>query len=221
MKRYFALVLAPALLLPALQAKAQGFPVMDVANIAQTIEAVNQLRQQLNAQIQLLQSLQGTRAVSQLLLPSLDDSALPGDWGAVYGAYLSRAGRSVPVAPNSPCSDADPSARALCTLSSDQQRYEVSWPGTLDAGTKRRSQTVGALAAALAQSGDTKSSVDLTARLIAESAAIQNDQVRILGSQVVLRQLDRSIEEAQRSLARTHLQATAAGSDGLPLARFP
>src|ERR1700735_4344510 len=66
--------------------RAQGIPVFDAANVAQAISQLTQLEQQVQQEIQLFNSLNGSRGFGALLSNPVVANSLPTNWLSTYTA---------------------------------------------------------------------------------------------------------------------------------------
>ncbi|WP_374703663.1 type IV secretion system protein [Burkholderia sp. WAC0059] len=67
-------------------AHAQGIPVFDAQDVVQAIATVTQLEKEVQQELQLYQSLSGTRGFGSLLSNPVVSNSLPSNWQSVYTA---------------------------------------------------------------------------------------------------------------------------------------
>jgi type IV secretion system protein VirB5 len=205
--------------LPAARAQ---FAVIDVASIAQLVQQVQLLSQQLAAaQAQLLQaqslyqSMTGARGM-QTLMPSGTANYLPTDWNGLLLAWQGQgpygslaAGVSSALAQNAVLSPTQ-----LAALSPDQQalivasRQNVALSQALDqqslANASGRFADLQRMTAAIASTADQKGVLELQATLNAE-------QGMLLGEQTKLQILDRAVQAQQLNSQEREREAVIAG----------
>jgi type IV secretion system protein VirB5 len=216
-----------AILLSAMPAAHAQWAVVDAPAIAQLIQEVQTMSQQLatareqllSAQ-QTLQAMTGNRGMAGLLAGT-PRNYLPANWAQVTGALQGRAaggyaGLSSDVQ-GTISIDAVLSPQRLATLSpTDQQQILVArqWNAMQQAlshealaNASSRFAALQNLIAAISTAGDQKASLDLQARISAELGMLQNEHTKLLvlnqamqAQESSLRQqsLERAIEEQGR-----------------------
>jgi type IV secretion system protein VirB5 len=176
------------------------FAVIDVASIVQLIQEVQELEQQVQtAQSQLAQAqseyaaLTGTRGMQQLL-SGIARNYLPTDWAQLAQA-LNGSAAGYPALASSLqsliSSNAVLTASQIGALSSTQQAQLLSArqsPALLQAlsrtalsNSSDRFASLQQLISAIGSATDPKGALDLSARIAAEQAMLQNEQTKLQG----------------------------------------
>lgn len=192
-----AAVIVAALMLHLPAAHAQGIPVIDVANLANTLQQVihsitqiqNQLQQIVHLQQQ-LSSINGSRGLGTILNNPLLQDAIPADAAAILQAVqnqgyegLSGTGRQLRDAQMVyNCQDLSGAERTRCqvTLSQPYQTKGLL-QDAMGAATGRMAQ-IQALMAQINATIDQKAIQELQARIAAENAMLvhQTTQIQLL-----------------------------------------
>jgi type IV secretion system protein VirB5 len=185
------------------QANATGIPVVDVAGIAQMVQQGLQLKSQIDNQIQQIQQLQaqvqsqtGNRNLGQIFNNPELRNTIPNEWTDLYDQMKSGnyAGAAKTIA------DKIKAQEGLKSSNVSQQRiYDTIVNNkalNIDAlqKTKSRIDNIQQLMATANTTNDTKAAADLTNRMLAESASIQADQMRI-NLMIALQQSEERIAE--------------------------
>ena len=211
--------------------RAQGIPVIDVANLAQAVQQVTawarqyqQMMQQYQQLAQTYESLTGRRNLGEILYNPLLRDVLPPEAAQIYNAVhiggingLTAAARTIRNASmiydcENMAGDDQRRCRARLSLNAQTQAYARQ---ALEVVSGRVDQ-IEQLMRQINQTEDPKAIAELQARLQAETAQVANDQNRI----AVLRQIASSeqaaAEQAQREAALRNL---ARPEDGTGLIR--
>jgi type IV secretion system protein VirB5 len=188
-RRLGSVLLIPVLLYVTGTARAQ-FAVIDVASVAQLVAQLQTLEQQLaQAQAQ-YQALTGARGMEQLLAGT-NRNYLPADWAALAalpgnaGAYPDLAGQVGSAL--SAETVLSPGRLALLPTATAAQLQAQRQNAALLQGMSRaalansstRFAALQQLIDALGRAADEKASLDLTARVAAENAMLQNEHTKV------------------------------------------
>ncbi len=199
-KSLYAFAVLAVLGLTSIRNANAQFAVIDVASIVQLVEQVQQLEQQVQtARSQLSQaqaeyaSMTGTRGM-QSLLPGINRNYLPTDW-AELSQSMTGAGSSYPALASSITTLV--TANAILTpaqvgaLSPTQQSQLLAArqsPALLQAlsrtalaNSSDRFSSLQQLISAIGSASDQKAALDLSTRIAAEQAMLQNEQTKLQG----------------------------------------
>jgi len=198
LKAYPAVLLLAALALGStLPAQAQ-FAVIDVASVTQLVNEVRQLEQQVaTARSQLLQAqteyaaITGNRGMQNLLSGTLRNY-LPTDWTQL-SQVMSGSSASFPALASSVSSlvssnailtasqvaSLSPSQQALLAAARENPALLAAMSQTALANSSSRFAELQNLISAIGTASDQKASLDLTARVTAEEAMLQNEATKI------------------------------------------
>lgn len=237
MKRWYLelLVLVPLLSLAASPAAQAQWAVIDVASINQLVQEVGVLRQELTTtQQQLSQArseyaaITGNRGMDQLL-SGQNRNYLPTDAvqlngvlqgsGGTYGSLASSVQSQIATnAVLTPQQVAALSSPEQAQLQADRSSTALLQAMTQQAlsTTSARFQSLQQLIAAIPQATDEKGSLDLEARISAEEAMLQNDEIKM----GVLYQLTHATQEANDERAREQAIADIGSLSSLPPLQF-
>jgi type IV secretion system protein VirB5 len=209
--------------------------VIDVASIQQLVQEVATMRQELTtAQQELSQArsqyaaITGNRGMDQLL-SSQNRNYLPADWAELNavlqgsgGAYASLASSVQSLVTSNavlaPEQVANLSATEQAQLQADRSSTALLQAMTQQAlsATSARFATLQQLIAAIPQATDEKASLDLQARISAEEAMLQNDEIKM----GVLYQLARADSEDNDERAREQAISDVGSYRNLPPLQF-
>lgn len=201
-----------------------GIPVIDVANLAQSIEEViawakqfEQMVQQIQQQQQQFNALTGSRNLGDILNNPAFKQIVPGDLAGVYNGIstggfsgmttAAKAIRSTNKIYN--CADRTGSDKLSCeTVLSLNSQGQANNQQALQIATQRTDQ-IQSLQSQINATNDPKSIAELQARISAENAQVANDANRIALMQYQ-EQLQRdAAEQARREKTLERLSPTA------------
>ena len=216
-KTLFSVLLLGVLGFAGIRPAHAQFAVIDVASIVQLIQEVQELEQQVQtAQSQLAQAqseyaaLTGTRGMQQLL-SGIARNYLPTDWAQLAQALNGSAGGYPALASSLQSlisSNAVLTASQIGALSSTQQAQLLAArqsPALLQAlsrtalsNSSDRFASLQQLISAIGSATDPKGALDLSTRIAAEQAMLQNEQTKLQG----LYQVAQSQELARQQQVR-------------------
>jgi type IV secretion system protein VirB5 len=207
------------LLGPCVDAIGQGIPVIDAANVLQTIQAVAQLKQQVESQMALYQSLTGARGMGALLANPALANYLPPNWGDVYSQVRSRGYGGLSPAAQAfrgqtsiySCAAKSGQALALCNHELNKNSQDVAFVAQAYARAQQRVQQLDGLRTQIDASTDAKAIADLNARLAVEAAAIGNEQAKLQLYKAMSDTEDRLIAQQKHELGMQRLELSGTG----------
>jgi type IV secretion system protein VirB5 len=198
LKAYPAVLLLAALALGSTVPAQAQFAVIDVASVTQLVNEVRQLEQQVaTARSQLLQAqseyaaITGNRGMQNLLSGTLRNY-LPTDWTQV-SQVMSGSSASFPALASSVSSlvssnailsasqvaSLSPSQQALLAAARQNPALLAAMSQTALANSSSRFAELQSLISAIGTASDQKASLDLTARVTAEQAMLQNEATKL------------------------------------------
>jgi type IV secretion system protein VirB5 len=198
LKAYPAVLLLAALALGSTVPAQAQFAVIDVASVTQLVNEVRQLEQQVaTARSQLLQAqseyaaITGNRGMQNLLSGTLRNY-LPTDWPQL-SQVMSGSSASFPALASSVSSligsnailtasqvaSLSPSQQALLAAARQNPALLAAMSQTALANSSSRFAELQSLISAIGTASDQKASLDLTARVTAEQAMLQNEATKI------------------------------------------
>lgn len=167
---------------------ATGIPVFDAASVAQALMSVQELKAQLDQQKQLFKSLNGSRGMGDLLNnPALRDY-LPDNFKNVYdnvngSDFGSLTGPAADIRKASQIFDCaklvSSSSKQLCNRGAGSAASQKSFALQAYEQSSKRVDQIEALMKQINNTTDAKSIAELNARLQAENAMIQNEQIKL------------------------------------------
>jgi type IV secretion system protein VirB5 len=198
LKAYPAVLLLAALALGSTVPAQAQFAVIDVASVTQLVNEVRQLEQQVaTARSQLLQAqseyaaITGNRGMQNLLSGTLRNY-LPTDWPQL-SQVMSGSSASFPALASSVSSlvssnailtasqvaSLSPSQQALLAAARQNPALLAAMSQTALANSSSRFAELQSLISAIGTASDQKASLDLTARVTAEQAMLQNEATKL------------------------------------------
>jgi type IV secretion system protein VirB5 len=180
---------------------ATGIPVFDAAGVAQALETVAQLKQQLSTLQQQYNALTGTRNLGDILNNPALRQYLPDDWANVYdkvksGKYQGITGAATAIKDAEKLYSNDPNQqRVYDTMASNKAMTQEAYKNTMS-----RLDNIQSLMSQINAAQDTKAAADLQNRLSSENAMIQNEQTR-LNLMFQLQQAESKLAEQQQQNA--------------------
>jgi len=198
LKAYPAVLLLAALALGSTVPAQAQFAVIDIASVTQLVNEVRQLEQQVaTARSQLLQAqseyaaITGNRGMQNLLSGTLRNY-LPTDWTQL-SQVMSGSSASFPALASSVSSlvssnailtasqvaSLSPSQQALLAAARQNPALLAAMSQTALANSSGRFAELQSLISAIGTASDQKASLDLTARVTAEQAMLQNEATKI------------------------------------------
>ena len=194
------LVAMGAVVVPSIHA--QGIPVFDAQNVAQAIATVAQLEQQVQQEIQLYQSMNGTRGFGQLLGNPVLANSLPSNWMSVYTSVQSGVDQQVcQRALNKPFQDKAFGMQAYQTELQELNQIE-------------------SLMQQIDVTQDPKGIAELQARIQSESTAVGNEMTKLQLFKMLADTEDKLIAEQQSELVLSRAANTTRLQDQMVPATF-
>jgi type IV secretion system protein VirB5 len=209
-------------------APAQGIPVIDAANVAQAISAVAQLEQEVQQEIQLYQSLNGTRGFGALLSNPVLENSLPSNWESVYtsiqnGGYAGLTGSAQALRSASQiynCQDQTGIDQQVCQRALNKPFQDKAF-GTQAYQTELQElNQIRSLAQQIDATQDPKGVAELQARIQSESAAVGNEMTKLQLFRMLSETEDRLIAGQQSELVLSRAGNTARLQDQMVPATF-
>ncbi len=154
--------------------QAAGIPVFDGAGVAQAMQQVVHMKEQIDNQINQINQLKsqvkamtGTRNLGNILQNTVKDQ-VPDEWNSIYNSSVTLTQKnSVSSAKYNPSAGQD---NLLKVFDLSQKTFKE---------TKRRLENIDGLMRQIDQTQDMKAAADLQNRLAGEQAIIQNQQVKL------------------------------------------
>lgn len=209
-------------------AHAQGMPVIDVANIVQAMQTVTQLRMQLEQELVLFRSLNGSRGMGDLFVNPALQNYLPENWQSLYaaernGGYAGlnaqgQAFRSQTAVFN--CNGKTGDALLVCNHDLNKAAEDEAFgSGAYNAAQQRLAEIQG-LTQQINAATDPKAIADLSARLQSESASIENEATKLQLFKMLSDSEDRLIVQQKHELGMKRAAATGTASQGMSPLNF-
>lgn len=204
-------------------AKASGIPVIDAANmtqnlmnhvedIAKFVEQIEQLKAQLTQMQQQYEALTGTRNLGDILNNPAFQDYLPADWQNVYkslqnGGYSGLTGTAAAIRDANrlfdTCAAKQGEAKTLCERAASKAAQDKAFADDAFDRARSRWDQIEGLMRQINQTHDPKGIAELQGRIAAETAAIQNEQVKMNLYAMAAQAEDRLIEQQQRENSAT------------------
>ena len=196
-----------ALMVPA--AHAQGIPVFDAQNVVQAIAMVVQLEQQVQQEIQLFQSMNGTRGFGQLLDSPVLANSLPSNWMAVYasvqsGGYAGLTGNAQALRSASElynCEDQSGADQQVCQRALNKPFQDKAFGMQAYQSELQELSQIQSLMQQIDATQDPKGVAELQARIQSESTAVGNEMTKLQLFRMLADTEDKLIAEQQSELA--------------------
>lgn len=216
-------------LLTATAAQAQ-IPVTDVASLSQQIQQVaawaqqiQGMKDQIDQQKYLYQSMNGSRGIGQLLNNPALQNTLPDNWKTVYssiqnGGYSGLTGSAKAIRDANSIFGCDgKTGLALTICNRDRNKAAQDKAFSLDAydAAQRRLDNIQALTRQIDNATDTKTIQDLQVRMQAENAMIQNEQTKLMMFKMMADAESKLIDQQKREADAAHLSRRARLADRL------
>lgn len=192
----------------ASSARAQGIPVFDAQSVAQAISTLAQLEQQVQQEIELYRSMNGSRGFGALLRDPLLERSLPSNWMSVYtaiqnGGYGGLTGsaqalRSVSALYD--CEDQRGVEQQICQRALNKPFQDKAFGMQ---AYQAELQELGAIQSLMQQidaTQDPKGVAELQARIQSESTAVGNEMTKLQLFRTLSDTEDRLINEQQTEL---------------------
>lgn len=186
---------------------AAGIPVFDAANVMQAITSVQQLKAQLEQQKQIYQAMNGSRGLGKLLNDPSLRNYLPADWQSVYdnlskGGLSGITGSAAVILKSTQHFDCtklkEQNSRLQCEKRAGKIAQDKAFGLAAYEQSARRVEQIEALMGKINETADAKAIAELNARLQAENALIQNEQIKLQLFQYLSQVQDNAIEQEKR-----------------------
>ncbi|WP_299821182.1 type IV secretion system protein [uncultured Jannaschia sp.] len=210
-------------------AQAQGVPTFDAASVAQAIAQLEQMRQDYANQIEQLQSMTGSKAISGILNSAQDiaaresadslsaimsgamtNSAIPGNASALTARIDELKTTFALPDINSFLASDTPQDRALAT----QAGAGLAAVATAEDTYARANTSMGRVNELIGQidsNADLKASVDYNTRMLGEIAVLLNESLRLQAAQANATGTDALLAAREQAASRTFMRV---GDDG-------
>lgn len=228
--RYGGLVpiTAVVIILTVPPAHAQGIPVYDAQNVVQAIATVGQLKQEVQQELQLYQSLSGTRGFGALMSSPVLSNSLPSNWQSVYtavqnGGYAGLTGSAQTLRSASEiynCEDQSGIDQQVCQRALNKPFQDKAF-GTQAYQTELQElDQIQGLMQQIDVTQDPKGIAELQARIQTESTAVGNEMTKLQLFRMLADTEDRLIAEQQQELVLKRAGNTARLQDQMVPATF-
>jgi type IV secretion system protein VirB5 len=196
-------------------ASAQGIPVIDAANLVNSLQQVmawgqqfEQMKNQIANQQQMYNSMNGSRGMGSLMNDPSLRNALPGDWQKVYtsiqsGGYSGLTGSAKTIRDATKiydCKDKTGDLLTLCNQEMNKGAQDEAYAQQAYASAQARVNQIQGLTSQIDATSDPKAIADLNARIQAEQASIQNEQTKLQMFKMLSEAEDRKIVMRKREI---------------------
>lgn len=209
-------------------AHAQGIPVFDAANVAQAISQLVQLEQEVQQEIQLYQSLNGSRGFGALLSNPVLANSLPSNWLSVYtaiqkGGYSGLTGSAQALRSASQiynCEDQSGADQQLCQRQLNKPFQDKAF-GTQAYQTELQElNQIQSLTQQIDATQDPKGVAEIQARIQSESTTVGNEMTKLQLFKMLADAEDKLIAEQQSELVMSRAANTTRAQDQMVPASF-
>lgn len=214
MRRFFNKFLFMLAIIAGTSGAHAQIPVTDLAGLAQQMQQVaswakqiTAMKDQLDSQKQLYESMNGGRGVGQLLNNPALKSSLPADWQGVYsavqnGGYAGLTGSAKAIRDANKiynCSgERTDAARSLCDRAAGKAAQDKAFSLAAYESAEKRLDNIQALMGQIDSATDSKTAADLQNRMQAENAMIQNEQTKLMMFKMMADAEDKLIAQQKR-----------------------
>jgi type IV secretion system protein VirB5 len=209
-------------------AHAQGIPVFDAASVAQAISQLTQLEQQVQQEIQLFNSLNGSRGFGALLSNPVVANSLPTNWLSTYTAIQNsgssgltgsaQALRSANEIYN--CEDQTGVDQQLCQRQLNKPFQDKAF-GTQAYQTELQElNQIQSLAQQIDATQDPKGIAELQARVQTETTTVGNEMTKLQLFKMLADAEDKLIDEQKNELVMSRAANTTRPQDQMVPASF-
>lgn len=226
--RISSVAAATAVLLTSPWARAQGIPVYDAQNVVQAIATVGQLKDEVQQETQLYQSLSGTRGFGELMNNPVLPNSLPSNWQSVYtaiqnGGYAGLTGNAQTLRSASQiynCEDQSGLDQQVCQRALNKPFQDKAF-GTQAYQTELQElDQIQGLMQQIDVTQDQKGIGELQARIQIESTAVGNEMTKLQLFRMLADSENRLIAEQQQELVLKRAGNTARLQDQMVPASF-
>ncbi|MEA3099135.1 P-type DNA transfer protein VirB5 [Caballeronia mineralivorans] len=224
---YVALLLVTgAAVMPSVSA--QGIPVFDAQNVAQAIATVAKLEQQVQQEIQLYQSMNGTRGFGQLLGNPVLANSLPSNWMSVYtsvqnGGYSALTGSAQALRSASEiynCQDQSGVDAQVCQRALNKPFQDKAFGMQAYQTELQELNQIQSLMQQIDVTQDPKGVAELQARIQSESTTVGNEMTKLQLFNMLAESEDKLIAEQQSELVLSRAGNTTRLQDQMVPATF-
>jgi type IV secretion system protein VirB5 len=223
-----ATVAAAVVVLTMPSAHAQGIPVFDAQNVVQAIATVGQLKQEVQQEIQLYQSLSGTRGFGELMSNPVLSNSLPSNWQSIYtairsGGYAGLTGSAQTLRSASEiynCEDQSGIDQQVCQRALNKPFQDKAFGIQAYQTELQELDQIQGLMQQIDVTQDQKGIGELQARIQIESTAVGNEMAKLQLFRMLADSEDRLIAEQQQELVLKRAGNTARLQDQMVPASF-
>jgi type IV secretion system protein VirB5 len=220
------LVAMGAVVVPSVHA--QGIPVFDAQNVAQAIATVARLEQQVQQEIQLYQSMNGTRGFGQLLGAPVLANSLPSNWMSVYtsvqnGGYSGLTGNAEALRSASEiynCQDQSGVDEQVCQRALNKPFQDKAFGMQAYQTELQELNQIQSLMQQIDVTQDPKGVAELQARIQSESTTVGNEMTKLQLFKMLADTEDKLIAEQQSELVLSRAGNTTRLQDQMVPATF-
>ena len=223
-------ILILALLVAAFprQALAQGIPVFDAQNVVQAIATVGQLKEEVQQEIQLYQSMNGTRGFGQLLGNPVLANSLPSNWTSVYtsvqnGGYSGLTGSAQALRSASEiynCQDQSGVDEQVCQRALNKPFQDKAFGMQAYQTELQELSQIQSLMQQIDVTQDPKGVAELQARIQSESTTVGNEMTKLQLFKMLADTEDKLIAEQQSEVVLSRAGNTTRLQDQMVPATF-
>jgi type IV secretion system protein VirB5 len=207
---------------------AQGIPVFDAQNVVQAIAMVVQLEQTVQQEIQLYQSMNGSRGFGQLLDSPVLVNSLPSNWMGVYtaiqgGGYAGLTGPAQALRSASErynCEDQDGIDQQICQRALNKPFQDKAFATQAYQSELQELNQIQSLMQQIDVTQDPKGVAELQARIQSESTAVGNEMTKLQLFRMLSDTEDKLIAEQRSELVLSRAANTARLQDRMTPVTF-
>jgi type IV secretion system protein VirB5 len=207
---------------------AQGIPVFDAQNVAQSIAAVVQLEQQVQQEIQIYQSTVGTRGFGALLSNPVVANSLPSNWQSVYtavqnGGYAGLSGSAQALRSASEiynCADQSGIDQQVCERALNKPFQDKAFGQQAYQTELQELSQIQSLMQQIDVTQDPKGVAELQARIQSETTAVGNEMTKLQLFRMLAETEDKLVAEQQSELVLSRAGNTTRLQDQMVPASF-
>jgi type IV secretion system protein VirB5 len=208
--------------------RAQGIPVFDAQNVVQAIATVAQLEQEVQHEIQLYQSMNGTRGFGQLLANPVLVNSLPSNWMSVYtsvqnGGYSGLTGNAQALRSASEiynCQDQSGVDEQVCQRALNKPFQDKAFGMQAYQTELQELNQIQSLMQQIDVTQDPKGVAELQARIQSESTTVGNEMTKLQLFKMLADTEDKLIAEQQSELVLSRAGNTTRLQDQMVPATF-
>ncbi|WP_429504207.1 P-type DNA transfer protein VirB5 [Paraburkholderia youngii] len=206
----------------------QGIPVYDAQNAIQAIASVEQLKQEVQQEIQIYQSTVGTRGFGALLSNPVVANSLPSNWQSVYtaiqnGGYTGLTGSAQALRSASQiynCEDQTGIDQQVCQRALNKPYQDKAFGLQAYQTEVQELDQIQGLARQIDVTQDQKGIAELQARIQTESTAVGNEMTKLQLFRMLAETEDKLTAEQQSELVLSRAARTNRLQDQMVPASF-